>query len=145
MGQKIAIPLKATDMGFFSFFLEAPCTGRTPRTTHATRHTRHTSHTAHRPASVDRRPKPGPGLGLRFRRSSLSVGDGEVREDLRRTDERQERAVRNLVQSFAFGAPRVGGGHRHAWGRRPVQSLLPRASGNVNTHHPVCDCNGIKR
>jgi hypothetical protein len=31
--------------------------------------------------------------------------DAAVQEDLRRADERQERAARNLVQSFAFGAP----------------------------------------
>jgi hypothetical protein len=42
------------------------------------------------------------------------TADAAVQEDLQRADERQERAARNLVQSFAFGAPGVGGGHRHA-------------------------------
>jgi hypothetical protein len=42
------------------------------------------------------------------------TADAAVQEDLRRADERQERAARNLVQSFTFGAPGVGGGHRHA-------------------------------
>jgi hypothetical protein len=36
------------------------------------------------------------------------TADAAVQEDLRRADERQERAARNLVQSFAFGAPGVG-------------------------------------
>jgi hypothetical protein len=51
-------------------------------------------------------------------------------DDLRRADKRQERAARNLVQSFAFGAPGVGGGggHRQARRRRPSarEFLLPR-------------------
>jgi hypothetical protein len=42
------------------------------------------------------------------------TADAAVQEDLRRADGRQERAARNLAQSFAFGAPGVGGGHRHA-------------------------------
>ncbi len=47
------------------------------------------------------------------------TADAAVQEDLRRADERQERAARNLVQSFTFGAPGVGGGHRHARRGRP--------------------------
>jgi hypothetical protein len=58
------------------------------------------------------------------------TADAAVQDDLRRADERQERAARNLVQSFAFGAPGVGGGHRHAqsWRHSDRGSLLPRAS-----------------
>jgi hypothetical protein len=37
------------------------------------------------------------------------TADAAVQEDLRRADERQERAARNLVQSPTFGAPGVGG------------------------------------
>jgi hypothetical protein len=37
------------------------------------------------------------------------TADTAVQEDLRRADERQERAARNLVQSFTFGAPGLGG------------------------------------
>jgi hypothetical protein len=42
----------------------------------------------------------------------------------------QERAARNLVQSFTFGAPGVGGGHRHARRGRPSAGgfLLSRAA-----------------
>jgi hypothetical protein len=56
--------------------------------------------------------------------------DAAVQEDLRRADERQERAARNLVQSFTFGAPGVGGGHRHARRGRPSarEFLLSRAA-----------------
>jgi hypothetical protein len=58
------------------------------------------------------------------------TADAAVQEDLRRADERQERAARNLVQSFAFGAPGVGGGHRHerGWRHSARESLLSRAS-----------------
>jgi hypothetical protein len=47
-----------------------------------------------------------------------------------RADERQEREARNLVQSFTFGAPGVGGGHGHARRGRPSarEFLLPRAA-----------------
>jgi hypothetical protein len=55
---------------------------------------------------------------------------GSPLQHLRRADERQERAARNLVQSFAFGAPGVGGGHRHERRGRPSarESLLSRAA-----------------
>ena len=58
------------------------------------------------------------------------TADAAVQEDLRRADERQERAARNLVQSFTFGAPGVGGGHRHARRGRPSarEFLLSRAA-----------------
>jgi hypothetical protein len=58
------------------------------------------------------------------------TADAAVQEDLRRADERQERAARNLVQSFTFGAPGVGGGHRHArsWRHSAREFLLSRAS-----------------
>jgi hypothetical protein len=36
------------------------------------------------------------------------TADAAVQEDLRRADERQERAAGNFVQSFAFGAPGAG-------------------------------------
>jgi hypothetical protein len=57
------------------------------------------------------------------------IADATVQEDLRRANERQERAARNLVRSFAFGAPGVGGGHRHARGGWPFarEFLLSRA------------------
>jgi hypothetical protein len=53
-----------------------------------------------------------------------------VQEDLRRADERQERAARNLVPPFTFGAPGAGGGHRHARRGRPSarEFLLSRAA-----------------
>jgi hypothetical protein len=38
----------------------------------------------------------------------LHRADAAAQKDMRRADERQERAARNLVQSFAFGAPGVG-------------------------------------
>jgi hypothetical protein len=38
--------------------------------------------------------------------------DAAIQIELRRSDERQERAVRNLVESFAAGAPGVGSEHR---------------------------------
>ncbi len=58
------------------------------------------------------------------------TADAAVQEDLWRADERQERAARNLVQSFTFGAPGVGGGHRHARRGRPSARgfLLSRAA-----------------
>jgi hypothetical protein len=58
------------------------------------------------------------------------TADAAVQEDLRRADERQERAARNLVQSFAFGAPGVGGGHRYARRVRPSarEFLLSRSA-----------------
>jgi hypothetical protein len=58
------------------------------------------------------------------------TADAAVQEDLRRADERQERVARNLVQSFTFGAPGVGGGHRHARRGRPSarEFLLSRAA-----------------
>jgi hypothetical protein len=59
------------------------------------------------------------------------TADAAAQEDLRRADERQARApVRNLVQSFTFGAPGVGGGHRHArsWRHSAREFLLSRAS-----------------
>jgi hypothetical protein len=58
------------------------------------------------------------------------TADAAVQEDLRRADERQERAARNLVQSFTSGATGVGGGHRHARRGRPSarEFLLSRAA-----------------
>jgi hypothetical protein len=58
------------------------------------------------------------------------TADAAVQEDLRRADERQERAARNLVQALTFGAPGVGGGHRHARGGRASarEFILPRAA-----------------
>jgi hypothetical protein len=44
------------------------------------------------------------------------TADAAVQEDLRRADERQERAARNLVQSFTFGAPGVGTATHEAGG-----------------------------
>jgi hypothetical protein len=55
-----------------------------------------------------------------------------VQEDLWRADERQERAARNLVQSFTFGALGVGSGHRHARRGRPsaFRKGVPTFSGS---------------
>jgi hypothetical protein len=55
------------------------------------------------------------------------TADAAVQENLRRADERQERAARNLVQSLTFG---------QGWGRAPprtelaaLRSGIPTASG----------------
>jgi hypothetical protein len=58
------------------------------------------------------------------------TADAAAQEDLRRADERQESAARNVVQSFTFGAPGVGGGHHHARGwRQAVRSGVPTFPG----------------
>jgi hypothetical protein len=81
-----------------------------------------------------------PGVAIKWRTESQQAGplcpfatrptaDAAVQGDLRRADERQERAVRNLIQSFAFGAPGDGGGH-HGVGGSPGRTrgpLIPRA------------------
>jgi hypothetical protein len=60
------------------------------------------------------------------------TADAAVQEDLRRADERQEHAARNLVQSSSplVRQAGVGGGHRHArsWRHSAREFLLSRAS-----------------
>jgi hypothetical protein len=44
-------------------------------------------------------------------RHDPSTDDAAIQIELRRSDARQERTARNLVESFTFGDPGVGGGH----------------------------------
>jgi hypothetical protein len=55
-----------------------------------------------------------------------STDNAATQMELRRSDERQEHAARNPVESLAFGAPGVGGGHHLRGGCAP-SVLTPRA------------------